>query len=54
MSARPGHFIEIIPTNWASDRDSNIVSDPEFGTLTGHMWALLRQESLKSMKPAGA
>ena len=53
MSSRPGRFIEVIPTGWARDRDSNIVSHQEFGTFTAHLWSLLRQESLKAMKPAG-
>lgn len=50
MSSRPGRFLEIIPTHWPRDRDSNIVSHPEFGGLTARLWSLLRQESLKAMK----
>lgn len=50
MSSRPGRFLEIIPTNWAKDRDSNIVSHPEFGNLTARLWSLLRQESMKAMQ----
>jgi NitT/TauT family transport system ATP-binding protein len=49
MSSRPGRFLEIIPTNWPRDRDSNIVAGPEFGNLTARLWSLLRQESLKAM-----
>jgi NitT/TauT family transport system ATP-binding protein len=49
MSSRPGRFLEIIPTNWPRDRDSNIVASPGFGNLTAHLWSLLRQESLKAM-----
>lgn len=51
MSARPGRFIEIIETRWPRDRSSEIVEHPAFGSLTGHMWALLREESRKSMAP---
>ena len=50
MSSRPGRFLEIIPTNWSRDRDSVIVTHQEFGNLTGHLWALLREESLKAME----
>jgi NitT/TauT family transport system ATP-binding protein len=49
MSSRPGRFLEIIPTNWPRDRDSNIVTNPGFGNLNAHLWSLLRQESLKAM-----
>jgi len=31
------------------DRDSRIVSDPSFGTLTARLWSSLREESLKTM-----
>lgn len=51
MSSRPGRFLEIIPTGWDRDRDSNIVTHQEFGNLTGRLWALLRAESLKAMQP---
>jgi NitT/TauT family transport system ATP-binding protein len=53
MSSRPGRFLEIIPTNWDRDRDSVIVTHKEFGNLTGHLWALLRDESLKAMQRRG-
>jgi NitT/TauT family transport system ATP-binding protein len=49
MSARPGRFIETIPTNWPRDRDSRIVSDARFGTITARLWTLLRDESLSAM-----
>jgi NitT/TauT family transport system ATP-binding protein len=49
MSARPGRFIEIIDTNWPRDRSSEIVAHQAFGSLTGHLWSLLREESRKSM-----
>ena len=49
MSARPGTFMDIVSTNWPRERDSTVVSDPEFGQLTGRIWTLLRAESLRSM-----
>jgi NitT/TauT family transport system ATP-binding protein len=49
MSARPGRFLEIVDTGWPADRDSRIVSRPEFGTITSRLWSLLREESLKAM-----
>lgn len=49
MSARPGRFIDIVETEWSRDRDSRIVADPKFGTLTARLWTSLREESLKTM-----
>jgi len=49
MSARPGRFIEVIPTGWPRERDSRIASDPAFGALTGRLWSLLRGESMKAI-----
>jgi len=49
MSARPGRFIDTVETGWLRDRDSRIVSDPKFGTLTARLWSSLREESLKAM-----
>ena len=49
MSARPGHLISIMKTNWPRERDSRLASDPNFGAFTGQLWALLRDESLKSL-----
>jgi len=59
MSARPGHFIEIIETRWPRERDSTIVAEPAFGKITGRLWERLRGESLKAlghsaMAPAAA
>ena len=31
MSARPGRFIDLMPTGWPRERDSRIVSDEKFG-----------------------
>ena len=49
MSARPGRFLDIVTTGWPRDRDSKIVSRPEFGQITSHLWSLLRDESMKSI-----
>ncbi|HEX8012965.1 MAG TPA: ABC transporter ATP-binding protein [Casimicrobiaceae bacterium] len=49
MSARPGTFLEIVTTNWPRDRDSTIVTRPEFGEITSHLWSLLRAQSMKSL-----
>ena len=50
MSSRPGTFIEIVETGWPVERDSHIVSDPEFAKVTTHLWESLRDESMKAMK----
>jgi NitT/TauT family transport system ATP-binding protein len=49
MSARPGRFIDFIETAWPRERDSRIISDPRFGTITSRLWDNLRVESLKTM-----
>lgn len=49
MSARPGRFIDVIETGWPRDRDSRVVTNQEFGTLTARLWSSLREESLKTM-----
>ena len=49
MSARPGRFIDMVETGWSRERDSRIVSDANFGTLTARLWSSLREESLKTM-----
>jgi NitT/TauT family transport system ATP-binding protein len=55
MSARPGRFIDIVPTSWPRDRDSTIVSEPHFGEITARLWSTLRVESLRAMgrRPIG-
>jgi NitT/TauT family transport system ATP-binding protein len=50
MSARPGRFIGTVPTGWPRDRDSRIVARPEFGRITGQLWSLLREESIKALR----
>lgn len=54
MSARPGRFIEIIETGWSRERDSRIASSDKFGTLTAHLWSLLREESIRASQYAKA
>src|SRR5689334_3605810 len=49
MSARPGTFLEVVTTGWPRERDSAIVADPAFGELTSRLWALLREQSIRSM-----
>ncbi|MDP2007703.1 MAG: ABC transporter ATP-binding protein [Rubrivivax sp.] len=49
MSARPGVFLDLVPTGWPRDRDSNIVADEAFGKITARLWSTLRAESLKSL-----
>jgi NitT/TauT family transport system ATP-binding protein len=49
MSARPGRILEIIPTGWPADRDSRIVKDEKFGAITGRLWTILRDESMKAI-----
>jgi NitT/TauT family transport system ATP-binding protein len=49
MSARPGHFIELLTTGWPRERTSEIFSDPGFGELTARLWSLLRVESMKTV-----
>jgi len=52
MSARPGVFIDLVETGWAHDRDSRIVSEAAFGTVTGRLWAALRDQSIKALTMA--
>jgi len=49
MSARPGRFIDIVETNWPRDRDSTVLGDPSFGTVTARVWTSLRAESMKAL-----
>jgi NitT/TauT family transport system ATP-binding protein len=52
MSARPGRFIDIVTTDWPRTRDSRIVSEERFGTITGRLWAKLREESIRALGAA--
>ena len=49
MSARPGVLLDVVETGWPRDRDSRIVSKPEFGAITSRLWSLLREESLNAL-----
>ena len=49
MSARPGRFIDLVSTSWPRERDSRIVSESSFGAITGRLWTLLREESMKAI-----
>jgi NitT/TauT family transport system ATP-binding protein len=49
MSARPGRFMEIIPTVWPKERTSEIITDPRFGKINAHIWSILRNESIAAM-----
>ncbi len=49
MSARPGCLIDMVKTGWPRERDSTVVSDPSFGSLTSRLWSSLRTESLKTL-----
>ena len=51
MSARPGHFIDLVETHWPRERDSRIVSDPGFGAIPARLWRRLREESQASLDP---
>jgi NitT/TauT family transport system ATP-binding protein len=53
MSARPGRFLDIVETGWPRERDSTIVSNTAFGTITGRLWGNLRGESMKSLGHSG-
>lgn len=51
MSARPGRIMEVIETGWPRDRDSQIVSAPEFGAIAARLWTLLRAQSMHALRP---
>ena len=50
MSARPGVFLDVVTTDWPRDRDSTIVSRPEFGLLTSRIWTRLREQSMLAIR----
>jgi NitT/TauT family transport system ATP-binding protein len=54
MSARPGRFLEVIETGWPDDRDSQLAESSEFGAVSARLWGLLRPESMRAMRAAGA
>ncbi|MFL6798351.1 MAG: ABC transporter ATP-binding protein [Xanthobacteraceae bacterium] len=49
MSARPGHFVDVLTTHWPRERDSRVVSEPGFGDITARLWSILRVESMKAI-----
>ena len=50
MTARPGRVKKIVENPLPRSRDSTIVSDPEFGRLSGELWASLREESMQALR----
>ena len=49
MTARPGQVKKIVENPLPRPRDSTIVSDPEFGRLSGELWESLREESMQAL-----
>ena len=49
MTARPGRVKKIVDNPLPRPRDSTIVSDPDFGRLSGQLWESLREESMKAL-----
>ena len=49
MTARPGTVKKIVENPLPRPRDSTIVSDPEFGRLSGELWESLREESMQAL-----
>jgi NitT/TauT family transport system ATP-binding protein len=50
MSARPGSIRKVVEVDLQRPRDSSVVSTPEFGRITGEIWEVLREESMKALK----
>ena len=48
MTGRPGTVRQVVDVPLERPRDSRIISSPEFGVVTGDIWQLLREESLKA------
>ena len=49
MSARPGRIIDTVETGWPRERDSRIIEQTAFGSITSRLWKSLREESLKTI-----
>jgi NitT/TauT family transport system ATP-binding protein len=49
MSARPGRIIDTVETGWPRERDSRIIEQAAFGSITSRLWKSLREESLKTI-----
>ena len=50
MSARPGTIKKVVTVDLERPRDSSVVGTPEFGNITGEVWKVLREESMKTLK----
>ena len=50
MSARPGSIRKVVPVNLERPRDSSSFGTPQFGHITGEIWEVLREESMKTLK----
>jgi NitT/TauT family transport system ATP-binding protein len=49
LTARPGRIKKVVENPLPRPRDSSIVSDPEFGRLSGELWEALREESMRAL-----
>jgi NitT/TauT family transport system ATP-binding protein len=47
MSARPGQIKKVVTVDLERPRDSSVIGTPEFGRLSGQVWDVLREESMK-------
>ncbi len=50
LSARPGRVKATVPVALARPRDSALLSSPHFAELTGEIWSVLREESIKAFR----
>ena len=50
MSARPGTVRKVVSVDLERPRDSTVVGTPEFGRITGEIWEVLREESMKTLR----
>lgn len=50
MSARPGRIRKVVAVDLERPRDSSSFGTPEFGRVTGEIWEVLREESMKTLK----
>ena len=49
FTARPGRVKKVVENPLPRPRDSSIVSDPEFGRLSGELWEALREDSIRAL-----
>src|SRR5262249_36948343 len=52
MSARAGRILEVVETAWPRGPGSRVLVDERFGAISGHLWRLLRNETLKAADAA--